>query len=815
VGNVGRTLRALAAGFAAGIALSIGRAPLGVDVAQSPAVSAGEALAWRGSALAVVALAVAWFGGDRPRLATLAGGAALGFGLHGLVLADVAGVSSGVGLAVVLALLLVAFLLLQVRGVPEGEGREPKPGLGERPGLLIAGAGAALALEPIARMLRLLSGASPADESVFGAIFLALIAFGAGAFGPLVPRAQRGVAAGALVALAALACVESLRALGTFAARDALNYFLKQPPWRLDLSEIGRLNGDVLLGARALLLPAFALGAALFVAARGSRLAWILFGAALAHFALPALLLRTWDADPGLAAAKRVVLGVGLAGVGGAIASLFASASSRIARASGAVVSAATVVVALTGLRAVGTPLSPWERLQVVPDLVLDAPAGLLTVEPTMDLGRVATLDRHRITPSPESETADEQRLRLAWSRIDPAALSLPERRVLLVGQLTPLRARTLLALGATHIDRTGAWHAQMEQLEALLFDGAERPAGRILAPAELDGSGPWVLAVAPPVEGAAPRTRASVPALGPSVVWIDARAPSAHLDWGERAMVSSHGIDDVCIAPWQPAGLPCGEPARGKSPWRRLRQRHFEREADAVAVALQRLAKAAEGTDSALLAEGLARFAAIQERSSPFETQAQSVEVEFETLRLLREAALAREPDLFLRDLWSALAELLSEKRDIELVDQYVAPIAQRWGPWWQLEIALARAELEALDPESAAEHYLRALEERPLDLQLRLYCAQALSMASKPQAAAEQLRAVDAVQPGRRDVRRRLAMELARAGDPAAGPLLEELLREDPTDEELRPFQGTGPFPPPKVEFAPHGHPHPHEGG
>jgi hypothetical protein len=155
-------------------------------------------------------------------------------------------------------------------------------------------------------------------------------------------------------------------------------------------------------------------------------------------------------------------------------------------------VSAAVAAVALMGVRAVGVPLTPWARIQVVPDLVLDSPAGLMTIEPTIDFARVVTLDRHRLTPAASGEAADVQRLRLAWSRVDSSALTGAERRVLLVGQLTPLRARTLLELGATHIDRTGAWHAQMEELESRLFEGAERPAGRILAPGELRGAGPW-----------------------------------------------------------------------------------------------------------------------------------------------------------------------------------------------------------------------------------------------------------------------------------------------------------------------------------
>jgi tetratricopeptide (TPR) repeat protein len=298
-------------------------------------------------------------------------------------------------------------------------------------------------------------------------------------------------------------------------------------------------------------------------------------------------------------------------------------------------------------------------------------------------------------------------------------------------------------------------------------------------------------------------------------VVWIDARAWCADMDWGERALVSSSGLEEFCIAPRQPGGFPVGEPIRPPAPWRRLHQREFERETAAVRAALERLADGAGGSALEPLATGLARLAAAQVRSSPFETAAQQTELDVEGLRLLREAALASEPDLYLRELWSSLAWLLAEKREIEQIQEHLHPLAERWAPWWQLELALARADLESLDAQGAAEHLLRAVDQRPLDLVLRQACAEALSMAGRPAEAVEQLRAVEAMQPGRRDVRRLLAMELARAGDPAAEALLEELLREDPGDEELRAFQGPGPFPLPEVRFEPHSsEPHEHEG-
>ncbi len=136
-----------------------------------------------------------------------------------------------------------------------------------------------------------------------------------------------------------------------------------------------------------------------------------------------------------------------------------------------------------------------------------------------------------------------------------------------------------------------------------------------------------------------------------------------------------------------------------------------------------------------------------------------------------------------------------------------YFFRLAERWAPWWELERALALACMEMLDAECAAEHLLRVVAERPLDLNARLDCAVALSMDGRPAEAVAQLDAIEAVQPGRRDVRRLLAMELARLGDPRAGPLLDELLAADPDDEKLRAFQGPGPYPAPEVRYQVHG--------
>ncbi len=807
---VSRTLRPLAWGLLAGFALSILRVPLGLDTASIPAASPSDAYLFRGLALAVVALGLARLCGPRPRALPVLWGAALGYALHGLVLFPRLEVTSWLGLLAGLSAAVAGFWLIgrQRRAPPAPAEEESKlPSMLERAGLLVAGAGVAISLEAVARTLRLLGGSLPADDSAFGAALLVLLAFAGSAFGPLLPRKLGGAGLALLLALAALAGLESLRALETFSGRDSLEHFLKGAPWRLDISHQGRLWGDLLIGARVLLAPAFLLGTALAAAKLRSRLAWTAFGGALGLLAMPALLAA---GDPGEGAERtlqlRVVLGALMAGSGGALATLSARDSSWRSRiAAGAIyLLFASIAIASPPPRAL--PISPWERFQVQPRFVIDAPAGLLTVEPTLDLGLVVTLDRRRMSPSPSEEAADEQRMRLAFERAAEPEVASDPRRVLLVGQLTPARARVLGSLGATQIDRTAAWHENMQALEAQLFESQAPPPGRILAPERLREHGPWHLVIVPPVDGPAPVVRPAERGLGPRVVWFSTGTWCAHRDWGQHVRLSSQGVEELCIAAREPDGLPGGEPIAPPAPWKLLQTRPFEREAASVAAAMQRLAAAAHGTAWLPLAEGLALHAAAQVRSSPFETPAQRTELAVDALILLREAALEREPDRFVRELWNDLAQLLADKREIELVQEHVAPIAERWRPWWQLELAVARSDLEGLDAEGAAERLLRAVNERPLDLGLRILCADALAMAQRHADAALQLREIERVQPGRRDVRRRLAMALARAGDPEAQPLLAELLAEDPLDEELRVFQGPGPYPPVEVRYRPY---------
>jgi tetratricopeptide (TPR) repeat protein len=808
MGALRGTLRPLGLGAVLGLALALGRAPLGVDLISTSAVAASEAFAWRGFALAGVALVLGRCAGSRPRLGTIALGAALAFALHAALLSDTWRLEHPRSGWLVLAFALVGGWILRPRGhALLGPDEQARLGLVERLGWLVAGAGAAVALEAVARPLRLLGGAGAVDAQVFAGVFLALLAAGAVCFAGLVPERLRPAACALALVGGALACAESLRPLQEWSSRTGLDAFFRDPRWQLDLSHRARLSGEALMGLRTWILPAFALGAALAWATRGPRAGWIVFGAALGTALMPAVLTATagferdvLDELPSI----RVGLGVALAAVGAATAVAGTRSLPALARWVPALLCAGAAGVVLGLPRARVLPLSPWENIPVQPVWMRDTAGGLLTVEHMFEGGRVVTLDRRRLTPTDVELEFDELALRSAWERVDPA---LREPRVLLIGQLTPARARVLRELGAAAIDRSASWHAWMDELEVLLFDGDPRPPGAILGARELARSGPWDLIVAPAVAGDAPVVRAEDPEQGPRVVWCSARSDLARRDWGERVGLSLSGLEDFLIAPRQPAGVRAARPGGGPAPWRRLMLREIERGQAQVAATLERLARGAADSEHAALAEGLALHAAAQRRSSPWESQAQAIELDARALELLAQAALAEPPDAFVRALWNELAHILVEKRAVALTEELLPELARRWAPWWQLERALARASLELLDPDGAAESLLRVVAERPLDLDARLECAVALSMAGRPAEAVAQLEAIEAVQPDRRDVRRLLAMELARLGDARAGPLLERLLAEDPDDEQLRAFQGPGPYPAAEVRFQVHG--------
>jgi len=803
-------LRSLLFGLIAGVVLSLARAPLGLDLFSIPALAGIDLAAYR--AFGMLAIAAALLGHRRrpaPVVSWACVGAVLGFALHAAY--GGAWVEPGNTYAVALVLVVASLAMTAVRGRLR-ESAEEDPVRGRAVvglGLVLAGAGVAVALESIARPLRLLGLATRGDDSLFGFAFLALLAVGAVAFRGLVDGPRRGPAVlAAGPALAAAACLYGVAVLGEFSSREGLDSYLRVSTWDLDTSYIGMVQGDLLIAGRTLLLPAFALGAALSGARRPRELARVLIGAAAGSIVLALVRgdVAGEEARLSLLASERVTLGATLAAVGGLVAILGAGRPPSAASVVGALACVGALILPRWLPASRAFPLSPWERFPPEPSLIVDTPEGLLTVETVSEGGEVLTLDRRRLTPADAGMAADEQRIRLAWGLLSDAARE--RGRVLLVGQLTPLRAASLAGLGAEQVDRTAAWHRSMSAVEDELFGDSTRPVrGAILDPREARRHlqrGDYDLVLVPPVDGSAPNVELGDWGDTVVCVWIGTAQHAAWRVWSPGVLPSSSGFDDLCIGLSNAPGatLPAGTPAPFGSELTRMWTRPFEREAAARAGVTRRLAEAARSTPLADLTAGLELHYAAQRRSSPWETHAQATEVDPEALRRLREAALsiADDPALqrFLHELWQGIASLLVGKRDIELIYEDLQPLAERFDPWPELERALAAADLEVLEPGHAAERLLKVVASSPYDLNLRAECADALAASGRPAEAAEQVRAALAIQPGRRDLERRLAAALVMAGDPEGVPMVTRLLREDPQDEQLEPYLGPGPWEP-----------------
>jgi hypothetical protein len=621
-----------------------------------------------------------------------------------------------------------------------------------------------------------------------------------------------------LLALACAVCLESLSALAKFSDREGFETFFRSWPWSLNMLHVGMLSGDSLVGARVFVLPAFVLGTALACARTPRTLASIALGAALARASWPwfvdAQSASTPDAVASLAV-QRVVIATTIAVVGASLSLVGVASAAR--KITGWIWAGALVFLAFSWFlplvwlapRPRVLPLSPWEIVQPKALWLRDTAEGLLTVELDHNGSKVVTLDRHRVTPLPEEDAIEEhcfERLR-------------GHEYIQFVGQLTPSRAAALRNAGVQAVDRAAAWWRWSTDIEALLFGDSPRPDGEFLdtqfAVSEVESRQYAHFAFATP--GSSPRNTTFDSDLEgrPLLVWLDAASDIAHRDWGwENVMLGCDGVGQLRIGivnPSRPFGPTLtgtyagGAPLSAAKPLASLMKPQFERAFENMARTTERLARAARGTEHEQLMSGLALHYAAQVESSPFETPAEQIELDEHALELMRDAALAREPDSFLRELWNGLARTLVGKRDVERIDRHLKPLAERWAPWPELEGALAIADLEMLEPASAARRLAIAIADAPRDADLRLLRARALVLANEPALAVNELTAAVEIAPSRRDLKRELAMARVRAGDPAGKAAVEDLLREDSKDEELKLFLGPGPLPAPRPALEP----------
>jgi len=829
-----RTVPALVFGLAAGVVLCAVRAPRGLDLIQTQATSPAVAYGWRAAALGVAALGLALARGPLA-IGPLLLGLVVGFGSAGLLVDPWVDVQSSTGLFAWLALGAVALAIVG-RRVPAADA-PARTGPLRSAGVLLAGFGFALAADALGDWSSLWQAGRPLDASTSTTIFLALAWLGYASFKDLVRSTGLGksgrIALTGGLALASAGALGGIALLGDVASKPALEAYVGS----FGVYPTSHPNWDFqgLLAARGWALAGLIAGIAL-AGARGRRdLALVAAGAAVAHAALPGLrplfFERAGDAGPAAAACAATGTVVALGG-------LAAVAFDARARGAGRLWAVALGLAALAAVlfvpRPPATPLSPWGLAEPDQELGLARSVGYLSVESARGFSEVLTVDRRRVSPIFEEEEADRVRMELSVALLAPDVVERGAR-VLFVGALTPARVRALSAVGVTELDRTAPWYDELAAIEAELFDD-NPPPGELVPPGDaLDRveAGDWDLVISPPSFGG----RTVVPPLAPGpgtvvVCWVLAEHQASDLDWGDEVLVATDGVLDLGIGivagDWDPARAgspnpdlfrardarvalyPAGSPIRRAPGVSRLHLTPFQRAHDPVVRTVERLASGARTERQEHLTRGLVEHQAVQLPDPNWADRVTGPEIDFDALAELRDAALGELPDATTAYLWEGLARMLILKRDIQAIFDFVAPIAADRPFWPRLQEVLAHADREFLEPEAAAARFERLVELQPFDLEMRLVLAETLEQAGRPDDAARQYARCLEIQPGRHDIERRLAMAWVRAGNVRGPALVEELLAEDPDDEELASFLGPGPYPPVAPTFRPHGHLH-----
>ncbi len=828
-------------GLVVGVVLSALRAPLGIDLARIPAVDAAAAYGWRALALALVAFAWRLKRDGAVSIAFLAS-TAVAFAAHALWLSAYWTPTNALQLWIT-ALAGFAALLMLGRGDVSLERKSAvEPTLVHMIGACASGAGIALALESLARHVRLLGGGLAQDDSVSASVLLVSIAVGAAACGWIATSARlRGVSFPVACAAAAAASFAGLGVLARVASTRGLERYLAA--YGLDATSHGTLAYDALLAASCFALPGLLLGAALRASRSKLELSSALIGAALGLYFVPGL-LKTAERSAGqmeIFSSHLVPYGC-LVAIGGAALALLADDSITLRARWSAI--ACALCLGLVPLNADATPtliVSPWMTVPPKQFLVFDSPEGLVTVEPSDGGLAMATLDRRPLTPPTSLAVADMERIKLSIAMLPSAPRADRAPRVLLVGQRTPVRAQAFKDAGVASVDCTAAWFASMQRIESVLFEKVEPPLGERLPPAEATrriDAGEYDLVIVAPVPGDAPFTsRLAVPEKTTLVAWFSADEWIAERELGGSVLYWSDGVDDPCVgvvvhgaaAPRvdgePPVIVAAGEPVCAPSPLARLSMRECARSEERTnwcrASLARRLAGASRGGAHEKLMHGFASLYAAQASSPDFESADERIELPDDALAAFEQSALEA-PSALTRGLWESLARVLLGKRDVGNIYKYLQPLAQKHAPWPVLEQVLAQADLEALEPAAAARRLSALIEARARtndgvdsvtggdtnaggaaskgkDLELWYWLGEAQRRAGDHASAVRSFRRAHELQPENRALERELAMELVRAGDPDGRVLVESLLAKSPGDDELAAYLEPGPYPEP----------------
>jgi len=837
------SVRTLSLGLLTGLFASALRAPLGLELVQVTATPASVSVAYRAVVfllLAVALLAGRNKAGEGLTPVSFLSGALLGVLTHGLFLGFTP--KSHLGAVALVAVLGAAlWYLARTQLGPEVEEEEPstpdgEEGAGEVPTATpfahaMIGVGLALSLEGVYRHLRLIGAGTSTDDSVYACVLVALTLAGAASFRSIVRSTTSKTLCLAGGALGTWASLQLLRGIATPRGLDRyLRWF------DLDTSLRGTLLYDALLASVILVVPAFLIGAGFQGLHRRSNLAGLSAGVAIGliispHCLTPLILNKTLN-HPFVAhefpASHLILWGAAVAFAGAALHLVRHPGISRWAALSFFVISPLPFIAQPDAVRV----LAPWQRRIPQPELMVDTPQGLLTIEPTEYGIEAVTLDRRLLSPSGLDAAADRLQLEAAVGMLPRELRASHDLRVLLLGQLTPGRALALTSLGAGSIDRTGSWHSLMPLLEHHLFHSTPLPEGLPITPSAARArlsEGAYDLVVAPSIGGEQPTTRNF--ASGPNtvtVVWFDAAGGVAHETLGPQVLLSTATLEDLSIGVVH--GVERGEVPPGELlinagpqlsndlPWVRLGMRLQEREQRARALMARRLGEADAAGVGALLAEGLNAHFNSQEHSSPYETLAERIELSDEALKSWSMAGRTQPPSRASTEILGAAARVLQGKRAVTRIYEHIEPVAELHPSWTELVAVLAYADLEALDPSNCIHRIESTFELGFESALLHVLISDALVQLGRAKDAVEHLWVAYEDMPSHDGVRERLAIALVRAGEAEGKAMIEDLLLEDPDREHLKAYLEIGPLPAVPTGYTPLGtmgsHTDPHEG-